>query len=187
MRRRVAIRAALLGLATAALITPALAEWQAAPGNKLEARAESAIGRIRAEVQESQMYFDDAYALAVWPGVTRVAVGFGGAYGKGLVIEQGQAVGTVSLWQGSSGIQAGAKHFAMIIFFKDKEALDGLKRGDIQFTGQAGVDIATVGASATPAYNDGVAIIPLTNFGLMAEFSAAGTLFRYKPYDPDKR
>jgi lipid-binding SYLF domain-containing protein len=121
--------------------------------------------------------------MAVWPGITRVAAGFGGAYGKGVVIEQGEAVGAVKYWQFSSGIQAGAKNFALIIFFKDKDALEGLKRNDIQFTGQAGIDVVTFGASGTPAYNEGVALIPLTNLGLMAEFSAAGVWFRYKPYD----
>jgi lipid-binding SYLF domain-containing protein len=157
-------------------------EWHADAGDRLQERAEQAIERIRAEVERSQPYFEDAYAMAVLPGITRVAAGFGGAYGKGVVIEQGKAVGTVKYWQFSSGIQAGAKNFALIIFFKDKEALEGLKRNDAQFTGQAGIDVLTFGANGTPAYNDGVALIPLTNLGLMAEFSAAGVWFRYKPY-----
>jgi lipid-binding SYLF domain-containing protein len=159
------------------------ADWQPAPGNRLEERAAQAKERIYSQVARSHPYFEDAYAYAIWPGITRIAVGFGGAYGKGLVIEQGRAVGTVSYWQLSSGIQGGAKHFAMIIFFKNKAALEGLQRGDIQFTGQAGIDIATFGAAGTPAYNEGVSIIPLTNFGLMAEFSAAGVKYRYKPYE----
>ena len=161
----------------------AAADWQAEKGNRLQERAEKAISRVRVEVERSHPYFEDAYAIAVWPGITRAAFGFGGAYGKGVVIEQGEAVGTVSYWQFSSGIQAGAKNFALIIFFKDKEALEGLKRNDTQFTGQAGIDVLTFGISGTPAYNDGVALIPLTNLGLMGEFSAAGVWFRYKPYD----
>jgi lipid-binding SYLF domain-containing protein len=148
----------------------AAADWQAEEGNRLQQRAEKAIEKVRTKVERSHPYFEDAYAMAVWPGITRVALGFGGAYSKGVVIEQGKAVGTVKYWQFSSGIQAGAKNFALIIFFKDKEALEGLKRNDTQFTGQAGID------------NEGVALIPLTNLGLMAEFSAAGVWFRYKPY-----
>jgi lipid-binding SYLF domain-containing protein len=157
--------------------------WQAEEGDRLQERAQEAIARVRAEVERSHPFFEEAYAMAVWPGITRAALGFGGAYGKGVVIEQGEAVGTVSYWQFSSGIQAGAKNFALIIFFKDKEALEGLKRNDTQFTGQAGVDFGTYGASGTPAYNDGVALIALTNLGLMAEFSAAGVWFRYRAYD----
>jgi lipid-binding SYLF domain-containing protein len=158
------------------------AEWQPAAGDRLQERGAEAVEQIRTEVERSHPYFDDAYAYAVWPGITRVALGFGGAYGKGIVVEGGTVVGTVSYWQFSSGIQGGAKNFALIIFFKDAAALEGLKRGDVQFTGQAGVDAGTIGVAGTPAYNDGVAIIPLTNFGLMAEFSAAGVKFKYRPY-----
>jgi len=175
--------AAMFAVSMALLMNHAAAdEWQAEAGDRLQERAEKAIDRIRSEVERSHPYFEDAYAMAVWPGITRVAAGFGGAYGKGIVIEQGKASGTVKYWQFSSGIQAGAKNFALIIFFKDKEALEGLKRNDAQFTGQAGIDVLTFGASGTPAYNDGVALIPLTNLGLMAEFSAAGVWFWYKPY-----
>ena len=158
------------------------AEWTADEGDRLQQRAQAAIERVRAEVERSHPYFEDAYAMAVWPGITRVALGFGGAYGKGVVIEQGKAVGTVKYWQFSSGIQAGAKNFALIIFFKDKEALEGLKQNKAQFTGQAGIDVLTFGVAGTPAYNEGVALIPLTKLGLMGEFSAAGLWPRYKPY-----
>jgi len=161
----------------------AAAEWQAEENNRLQERAEQALDKVREKVERSHPYFEDAYAMAVWPGITRVAFGFGGAYGKGVVIEQGKAVGTVNYWQFSSGIQAGAKNFALVIFFKDKETLEGLKRNDTQFTGQAGIDVLTFGVAGTPAYNEGVALIPLTNLGLMGEFSAAGVWFRYKPYD----
>ena len=166
-----------------ALTPVAIADWEADEGDRLQERAESAIARMREKVERSHPYFEDAYAIAVWPGITRIAIGFGGAYGKGVVIEQDTAVGTVSYWQLTSGIQGGAKNFAMVIFFKDKETLEGLKLGKFQFAGQAGVDVATVGAAGTPAYNEGVAIIPLTNLGLMVEFAAAGIKFNYKPYE----
>jgi lipid-binding SYLF domain-containing protein len=181
IRRQLA--AMLVALLTLGLGTDAGAGWQADEGNRLQERAEKAIDKVREKVERSHPYFEDAYAMAVWPGITRVAAGFGGAYGKGVVIEQGKAVGTVNYWQFSSGIQAGAKNFALIIFFKDKAALEGLKRNDTQFTGQAGIDVLTFGVAGTPAYNEGVALIPVTNLGLMGEFSAAGVWFRYKPYD----
>ncbi len=162
--------------------TSVLAEWQPDPGNTLEVRAAKAVERIRNEEDRSHAYFDDAYAYAVWPGITRIAAGFGGAYGKGVVVEQGAAVGIVSYWQLSSGIQVGAKNFALIIFFKDEASLDSLKRGEIQFTGQAGVDLGTLGAAGTPAYSEGVALIPVNKLGLMVEFSAAGVKYKYVPY-----
>ena len=158
------------------------AQWQADPDDKLQTRSAQAIDNIKTKVERSHPFFEDAYGYAIWPGITRFAFGFGGAYGKGVIVEQGKAVGTVSYWEFSSGIQAGAKNFSLIVFFKDKESLDSMKRNELQFAGQAGVDVATVGAHGTPAYNSGTAIIPLTRLGLMAEFSAAGVKFRFKPY-----
>ena len=182
MTSRHSLATAIVALLVLVASHGAAADWEAKEGDEIQGRAQKAIERVRAEVERSHPYFEDAYAMAVWPGITRAAFGFGGAYGKGVVIEQDEAIGTVSYWQFSSGIQAGAKNFALIIFFKDKEALEGLKRNDTQFTGQAGIDIGTFGKSGTPAYNEGVALVPLTNLGLMAEFSAAGVWFRYKPY-----
>lgn len=182
MRRRLSI---LLAVALLPLGTPAsLADWQADTGDKLQRRAAQTVQDFRDKVARSHPYFDDAYAYAVWPGITRIGFGFGGAYGRGIVVEQDEAVGTVGYWQFSSGIQAGAKNFSMILFFKNKEALESLKRGDMQFMGQAGIDIGTFGAHGTPTYNEGVAVIPLTRFGLMGEFAATGVKFSFKPLSP---
>ena len=175
----------LLVLALLPWATPVShADWEADSSIKLERRAAQAIATMRDKVARSHPYFADAYAMAVWPGITRVGLGFGGAYGKGVVIEQDQTVGTVGYWQFSSGIQAGAKNFSMILFFKNKEALESLKRGDMQFMGQAGIDVGTFGAHGTPTYNQGVAVIPLTRFGLMGEFAASGVKFSYRPISP---
>ena len=159
------------------------AQWQADPDDKRQTKAARAIDNIKAKVERSHPFFEDAYAYAIWPGITRVAFGFGGAYGRGVVVEQDKAVGTVSYWQFSSGIQAGAKNFSLIVFFKDKESLESLKRNEMQFAGQAGIDVLTMGANGTPTYHESVAIIPLTRLGLMAEFSASGVKYRFKPYN----
>ena len=176
---RVILTALVAALTAQAAVS---ADWQADPGNKLEVRAERSIERMKTSIERSLPYFDDAYAIAVWPGISRIGLGFGGAYGKGVVIEQGRTVGTVGYWQFSSGIQAGLKSFTMVVFFRTKEALDKLKAGKIQFAVQAGVEFATMGAHGTPAYDEDVAIIPMTNFGLMGEFAATGVKYNYKPY-----
>jgi lipid-binding SYLF domain-containing protein len=173
----------LLAAAVLALLPlPVFADFEADPAKKLEVRAENAIARMQEKLERSRPYFEDAYAIVVWPGITRVGFGFGGAYGKGVVIEQDQAIGTVGYWQFSSGIQAGAKGMTLVLFFKDKESLESLKRGEIQFVGQAGIDFGVAGAHGTPTYNEGVAIIPMTNIGLMGEFAAAGVKYTYRPY-----
>ncbi len=157
------------------------AEWQPDPDDKRQVSAADIAARMQDRIPRSRAYFEDAYGYAILPSVTRFGFGYGGAYGRGIVVEGDSVVGTTSFWQFTSGIQAGAKYFGMIVFFKDKEALDHYREHKLQFLGQAGVAVATVGAHGTPAYNDGVAIITLTRFGLMGEFTISAAKFRYKP------
>ncbi|MGB5164407.1 MAG: hypothetical protein WBN09_03665 [Woeseiaceae bacterium] len=171
-----------MSLALAVLIAmPAVAQWQPDPGVKLQVKAGTAIAAFRDKVPRSETYFEQAYAFAIFPSVTRIGFGFGGAHGKGVVITADEAIGSSGYWQFTSGIQAGARNFSMIIFFKDKEALEYYQTGKTQFMGQAGLAVATVGIAGTPAYNDGVAVMTLTRFGLMGEFTISGAKFTYKP------
>lgn len=144
------------------------------------AKHEAIADRMKAKVPRSQRYFDEAYAVAIWPVIVRVGAGFGGAYGKGTVFVAGEPVGTAGYWQFTSGIQAGAKGFAMAIFFRDAAALAAFQERPLEFMGQAGLDIATMGWHGTPAYNEGVAVIAMTRFGLMGEFTISGVKFTYK-------
>ncbi|MEJ2514661.1 MAG: lipid-binding SYLF domain-containing protein [Gammaproteobacteria bacterium] len=175
-------RTAVIVLELLALVVPgaALADWQPDPADKRQVRAAAAIDKFRASRPGIESYFDQAYGFAVLPSVTRAGLGFGGAYGRGLVIEQDSLIGTTGYWQFTSGIQAGAKNFIMLIFFRDAEALAAFKERRLQFMGQAGVSLATVGADATPTYNDGVAVFSLTNLGLMGELTVSGAKFTYR-------
>lgn len=179
-RQPATVLAAVLALSMVIAAPDARAQWQADTSDKRQAKAWAGVQRIRERLPDTAPYFEQAYGYAIIPSITRVAVGFGGAYGRGIVVENDAAVGRTSYFQFSSGIQLGAKYFSMIIFFKDKQALDDYKKSEWQFTGQAGIDLATVGVSGTPAYSSGVAIFAVTRFGLMGEFSYSGARFGYR-------
>ena len=172
----------MIGMLAAMLLlgNPACAAWEPDAGDKTQVKAARAIANFRERLPRTERYFEEAYGFAILPSITRVGFGFGGAYGKGFVIEGDRVIGTTKFIQFTSGIQAGAKNFSMIVFFKDKEALDYFKTGALQFMGQAGLAFATAGVAGTPAYNDGVAIVTLTRFGLMGEFTISGAKFKYK-------
>lgn len=175
------LRALIIALAFPA--QSAFAEWTADPDDKRQVKAEKAIEQFRERIPRTERYFDEAYGYAILPSVTRVGFGFGGAYGKGIVIEGNEVIGTTGYWQFSSGIQMGARNFSMIVFFKDREALEHFKAREIQLVGQAGLAVATVGVAGTPAYNEGVLIVTMTRLGLMGEFAAAGARYTYQPLD----
>lgn len=157
------------------------AEWVPDPANKKQVASANAIAQIKERIPRSQPFFEDAYGMAVYPSVTRLGFGFGGATGKGFVIEGDTIIGTSRFSQFTSGIQAGVRNFSMVVMFKDKEALDAFKQGKLQFLGQAGLAAGTKGIAGTPAFNDGVAIFTVTRFGLMGEFTVSGAKFSYRP------
>lgn len=165
------------------LSSPLCADWQPDTSDSKQRSASAAIAKFREKKPELKSYFERAYGYAILPGITRVAVGFGGAYGRGLVIEEDRLIGRTGFSQFSSGIQIGVKYFSMIVFFKDRDALEEYKESRTQFLGQAGIDLLTMGVSGTPAYNAGVAIFAMNKLGLMAELSYSGARFTYKPID----
>jgi lipid-binding SYLF domain-containing protein len=163
-----------------AAATNAGAEWQPDPDDKAQGNAYKALARLKERIPRTEQFFEEAYGYAVLPSVTRVGIGFGAAYGRGLVVEGDQLIGRTGFGQFTSGIQAGAKVFSLVVFFKDQEALQYFKEGRLQFMGQAGLALGAWGANGTPSYNEGVAIFAVTRIGLMGEFTISGARFSYK-------
>ena len=175
MKRTALILIALVFAATAN------AEWTADPANEKQVASANAITQIRERIPRSQPFFEDAYGMAIFPSVTRLGFGFGGAVGRGFVIEGDTIIGTTRFWQFTSGIQAGVRNFSMVILFKDKEALEAYKLRKAQFMGQAGLAVANKGIAGTPAFNDGVAIFTVTRMAAMGEFTISGAKMTYRP------
>ena len=165
----------------AALPSLAVADWTADPSDKFQAKAGAAVESFRENIPRTEPFFANAYGYAIYPSIIRVGFGFGGAYGKGIVVAGDTLTGYTKYWQFTSGIQAGAKSFGMIVFFRDKEALEYFQQGKTQFMGQAGLALGTLGAAGTPGYNDGVAVVTMTRLGLMGEFTVSGAKFSYQP------
>jgi lipid-binding SYLF domain-containing protein len=128
-------------------------------------------------------FFDKAYGWAVFPSIGKGAVGVGGAYGRGVVYEQGALVGYCDLSQGTVGLQLGGQAYREIIFFEYKEALDWFKTGNFAFAAQASAVAVTAGASTDVDYDRGVAVFTMTKGGLMFEASLGGQQFTYEPID----
>jgi lipid-binding SYLF domain-containing protein len=157
------------------------AEWQPDPGNDKQVASAEAIAQIKERIPRSQPFFEDAYGMAVYPSVTRLGFGFGGAAGKGYVIEGDTIIGTTRYWQFTGGIQAGVRNFSMVILFKNQAALEYFKGSHAQFVGQSGLAAGTKGVAGTPAYNEDVVIFTITRLGLMGEFTYSGARFTYRP------
>lgn len=177
---RVARTAMGLAICSGFSITPALADWQANPGNRREAAAAQALTRFRSE-PKLERYFAEAAGFAVFPWVARVGFGTGLAHGRGIVIENDQTVGRTAVWEFVHGIWGGAEVHRMIIFFRDAEAVERYRSGGRwQFQGRTGVAMATVGASIEPSFDRGVAIFTQTRGGVLLEATVAAAYYRFE-------
>lgn len=118
---------------------------------------------------------EQAYAYAIFPEVGKAGAVAGGAYGRGVVYEQGQLAGYASLTQASLGAQLGAQTFAELVVFDDRDAFLEFKRGGWNLTGTASAVILQSGAAQTfPITGREPLVIVMTRGGAMLDLSIAG-------------
>jgi lipid-binding SYLF domain-containing protein len=169
-------RRMMLGLAVLAIAgfvtSPAQAQSQ-------EDVAET-IAKFKEGDPGMQGWFAEAHGYAAFPSVGKGGIGIGGARGKGLVYEQGNLIGKVTLTQVTIGLQLGGQAFSEVIFFKDKTALDDFTRGNFELDAGVSAVALTAGASADLGYSKGVAVVTATKGGLMYEASVGGQKFDYE-------
>jgi lipid-binding SYLF domain-containing protein len=127
-------------------------------------------------------FFEGAVGYAVFPSVGKGGAGVGGAYGRGVVFERGEAIGRTTLTQVTVGAQLGGQAYSELVFFETPEALAAFKKGQLAMAAQVSAVIASSGASVDARYARGVAVFTLARAGLMAEVSVGGQKFGFKPF-----
>lgn len=154
--------------------------WEPDTRNKLELSVAQAIIKAKETDPALGMWFDSAYAYAVFPRVGKGGIVIGGAHGKGLVIYADRTVGSTSLSQVTIGFQLGGQIYSEYIMFKDKTAFDQFTRGNFEMGAQVSAVAITRGASADANYDGGVAVFTIAEGGLMFEATIGGQKFKYK-------
>ncbi|KRT55191.1 lipid-binding SYLF domain-containing protein [endosymbiont of Ridgeia piscesae] len=142
-------------------------------------KANEAIAEFKKADPDLQAFFDQARGYAVFPTVGKGGFGLGGAYGKGVVYEQGKPIGNTSVTQLTIGFQLGGQAYREVIFFKDKKTLDDFKQGNYELGAQASAVAVKAGVSADADYKNGVAVFTIAKGGLMYEASVGGQKFSY--------
>lgn len=145
-------------------------------------RSEAGAALARAQANDPTLIpvIRNARAYAVFPTVGKGAVGVGGAYGKGVLYENGVFSGYCDLTQGSIGFQLGGQSYTEIITFSTAEAVALFKTGNFAFDAQATAVAVKAGAGANAKYSNGVAVFTMDEAGLMFEASVGGQKFSYQ-------
>ena len=152
--------------------------------DRIVREAEATLVHFLEKDPDLQQWIDSAFGYAVFPEINKGGFGVGGAFGHGIVNEQGALIGRTTVTQATIGAQIGIQSYSQIIFFKDEPALRTFQRGNFEFSAQATAVAAASGVAATTNYEGGVAVFILTRSGLMAEASIGGQKFTYSAFLP---
>jgi lipid-binding SYLF domain-containing protein len=185
------IRTVLPAIALAALAMgrPPAATGQEGDADRLKQHADVASARqVIAKFKEKDPgmaeIFDKAAGYAVFPSVAKGGVGIGGARGKGIVFENGKAIGRSTLTQINIGLQLGGQVYSEVVFFHNKEAVENFRKGNLKLDAQASAVALKERASVDLPYRDGVAIVTMSKGGLMYEATVGGQKFSFQPLEP---
>lgn len=142
--------------------------------------SEKALSEMIEKQSKLQSFKDKSYGYAVFPRITKGAIGIGGAGGKGIVFKNHEPKGQSTMSQATIGFQLGGQQYKEVIFFEDKAAYEKFTNEKVKFNGQASAVAITSGASVDVAFKDGIAVFTQAKGGLMYEASIGGQHFSYK-------
>ena len=179
---RIILGAIVLGLAGGLPLSCSTEPKSEETKTSIANEVQGALNHFRSTDSTIQGELDKAAGYAVLPDIGKGGLILGGAYGRGEVYEKGQKIGYISLTEGTVGLQAGGQEFSELIIFKDKEALDQLKRNVFRFTANASAVAAKEGAGSRANYQDGVAVFTHVKAGLMAEASVGGQKLNFESH-----
>ena len=169
------------------VITLLLSACATAPGSDvkrqdLRATADQALQTARYTDSSLAPLLDSANGYAVYPSVGKGGMGVGGAYGRGILYENGVATGYTDLSQATIGFQLGGQKYTEILVFNQQSALERFKFGELTFSSQATAVALRSGAGANAKFKDGVAVFTMGEKGLMFEASIGGQKFSFQPF-----
>jgi lipid-binding SYLF domain-containing protein len=152
--------------------------WDPREAADQEAKAQAAIAAFKEKDPSIQAFFDAAAGYVVIPTVGKGGIGIGGARGKGLLYEGGEATAVVTLTQLTIGFQWGGQAYSEFIFFETADDVERFKQGNYELGAQASAVAVTMGASADANYSSGVAVFTQAKGGLMYEATVGGQKFK---------
>jgi lipid-binding SYLF domain-containing protein len=148
----------------------------------LHEEALATIERLQAIHPDLKQLFDKSYGYAVFPSVGRASVAIGISFGRGIVFERDQPIGTATITELTLGVQVGGQTFSELMFFPTQHTLENLKHGELAFAANASAVLVKAAASGTTDFR-GVIAKAYSQGGMLLELSLGGQKLSFGP-DP---
>jgi len=150
--------------------------------SELKRDASAALSKARSNHNSFDAIIRGAPGYAVFPTVGKGGAVVGGAYGRGIVYQNGAQIGYTDLSQATIGFQLGGQTYTEILVFQNANALDKFRRGNYQFSSQATAVALKSGEGTNAKFEDGVAVFTMAESGLMLEAAVGGQKFTYQAF-----
>ncbi len=173
--------ATVIALATGLLVSCSTAPATKEERDKLVREAASSRQEWHKVDSGVEAFAKKGYGYAFFPEIAKGGVGIGGAYGRGVVYEQGQHIGYADLTEGSLGLQLGGQTYSELIVFENKATMNRFTQNQFNFGANASAVIAKEGTATSTQFVDGVAVFVRPITGAMAEAALAGQKITYVP------
>ena len=164
----------MLGIGCSA--TPETAEER----GQLVQDAQATTGHFKSQDPRTESFFENAYAYAVFPKITKGGAGIAGAYGRGIVYQGGQMVGYCDVTQGTLGAQLGGMSWSEIVFFENRWSFDKFKANEFAASANASFAGPKTGGTNTLNYSDGVMIFTMDTRGFAVTAAVGAQQFQYE-------
>ena len=174
---------ARIGLVALAMFATgcATAPKSQAERRSLVAESDAAVQTMTAKDSSLQDLIDRSPGYAVFPDIGEAGAVLGGAYGRGVVYQEGRPVGFVELNQGSVGATIGAQAYSEMIVFHNQAALERVKSGNFDVGAEASAVALKAGAAAATRSEGGISVFQMPRGGLMATAAVTGQKINYEP------
>ena len=126
-------------------------------------------------------FMGTAYGYVCFPTVSYGGLIAAAGSGQGEVYVQGNLVGYARIFQASVGGNVGGRWYSEMIFFKNEQAFQDFKDGNIKFQAHTAAVAVTAGGGTQVDYQKGVAVFTHDKFGLSAQASIGGQEFKFEP------
>jgi lipid-binding SYLF domain-containing protein len=149
----------------------------------LDSAAKASLDQAKRVDPSLKSVLDHSAGYAVFPKAGKGGFIVGGAYGQGVVFENGKITGYCNITEGSVGLIAGGQEFSQILVFRTPQALNDFRRGDFTLKADASAVALKDGAAGKTIFRDDVAVFIYSESGLMADASVGGETFHYTPME----
>lgn len=161
-RRTAVMSLAALGLA--ACTNGIGNQYAASSAEKIDARVARTIDQMYQQFPVTQELSEKSAGMLVMPLITEASLGYGGGYGRGALVINGETVDYYSTTFASVGLQIGAQQYAHVLFFMTQESLQQFRTsqgwaagGDVEYALPSSGE--TMRAETTTALSEVVAYV----------------------------